>query len=83
MRALVVYSCFAIACALAGCGPGDPPKAVPAATGGSATAASGKVEAKKEEKHEKHEAPDSHGMPGMSELFKGDDKKEEKKDQKK
>ena len=52
------------------CGPGEPPKPTPAKA--SAT------EAKKEETH----APDTHGMPGMSELFKSDDKKDEKGEKK-
>jgi hypothetical protein len=63
---------------LAACGQsGEPPKA--AATGkpaaqAPAPAASGAptAEAKKEEKHD---TPDTHGMPGMSELFKDDPKK--------
>ena len=57
-----------------------PPKAatpavavVPATATASATASSAAaVEAKKEEKPD---VPDTHGMPGMADLFKGEDKK--------
>jgi hypothetical protein len=60
--------------ALAACGPGESPKATPAAAPTS-TATPTSVDAKKEAKHD---TPDTHGMPGMSELFKGDDKAGEK-----
>ena len=55
------------------CSPNDPSKAAPAAP--KSTAA---TDAKPEPKKEEHHTPDTHGMPGMSELFKGDDKAAEK-----
>ena len=59
---------------LAACGPSEPPKAAPAAAT-TTSAAPASADAKKEAKHD---TPDTHGMPGMSELFKGDDKAAEK-----
>lgn len=61
---------------LAACSRSEAPAPAAAAAPAGATASAVKAEAKKEEKHE---APDIHGMPGMSELFKGDDKKPEGK----
>jgi hypothetical protein len=77
MKATTIFAILAACAVLAACGPGEAPKATPAKATTGAPAA---VEAKKEEKRE---TPDTHGMPGMSELFKGDDKKDEKKDEKK
>ena len=59
---------------LAACGPGETPKAAPVAAT-TTPAAPANADARKEAKHD---APDTHGMPGMSELFKGDDKAAEK-----
>ena len=70
MRFPIAIVVLSAGCMLAACGPSDKPKVTPPAS----------TEAKTEAPH----APDTHGMPGMSELFKGDEKKpEEKKDDKK
>ena len=61
----------------AACGPGDAPK--PATSTTTTTTTATKTEVKAEEKPH---APESHGMPGMADLFKGDEKKDEKKDEK-
>ena len=64
-----------VAAALAACGkkPAEPQK--------PATAAAPAQEAPKDGgKAEEHtEAPDTHGMPGMADLFKGKDEKEPEK----
>jgi len=60
----------ALSLALAACGQSnDQSKATSSTPSAPATTAA--PEAKKEV----HEAPDTHGMPGMSELFKGKDEK--------
>ncbi len=81
-----LFTALIAALALTACGDSAPPKTTvpaaaapvapaagaPGAAPASAGSASAPVEAKKEEKHD---APDTHGMPGMADLFKGDDKK--------
>lgn len=62
--------------ALTACGPNETPKAMPTAAQTSTAAPIAKGESKKEEKMH---VPDTHGMPGMSELFKGGDKAGEKR----
>jgi ABC-type glycerol-3-phosphate transport system substrate-binding protein len=56
---------------LAACGQNTPPPAKPTSTT-STTSPSPSPAAKTEAKHE---TPDTHGMPGMSELVKGEEKK--------
>ena len=69
MKNFGVLAAIVTSLTLASCGRSEPTKAPPAATpsAGSAT----KAETKKEEAPH---APDLHGMPGMADLFKGDDK---------
>ena len=62
---------------IAACGPGEAPKATTSTTTTVTTGANTEVKVE-----EKPHAPESHGMPGMADLFKGDEKKDEKKDEK-
>jgi len=60
---------------LAACGGSEPPaapKPASAAPAPAATPESGKAEAKAE-------VPDTHGMPGMADLFKSDEEKKAEK----
>ena len=58
---------------LAACGPNEPPAP-------KTTSVNSNAEAKKETKPE---VPDTHGMPGMSDLFKTEEKAAEKAGEKK
>ena len=77
MKTTTAIALLAVGFLLCACKPNDPP--APPTTTTTTTTTTTKTEVKKEEKHE---VPDTHGMPGMAELFKGDEKKEEKKDEK-
>lgn len=68
MKNFAVIAAIVACLMLVACGRNEPPKATPAATPLSNAA---KAETKKDEAPH---APDTHGMPGMSELFKADDK---------
>ena len=73
MKSLAVAATFVASFALVACGRNEPPKATSAPLSGATTVT--QAEPKKEEAPH---APDTHGMPGMSELFKGDDKPADK-----
>ena len=76
MKRITAITAVVVGLALAACGSSDPPTAKTTPTTPPATNAAAKTEPK-------HDTPDTHGMPGMSELFKGDDKKADKADDKK
>ena len=73
MKNLAVVATFVASLVLVACGRNEPPKATPAPLSSATTVT--KAEPKKDEAPH---APDTHGMPGMSELFKGDDKPADK-----
>ena len=76
MRAIAAVGLAGLGLAVAACG--DSAKQ-PVPKVGVVNAVPAAVEAKAEPaKEAKHEAPDTHGMPGMAELFKGEDKTEKK-----
>lgn len=76
MRAIAAVGLAGLGLAVAACG--DSAKQ-PVPKVGVVNAAPAAFEAKAEPvKEAKHEAPDTHGMPGMAELFKGEDKTEKK-----
>lgn len=71
MKSLAAFTTLVTCLVLVACGRNESPKATPVATPLSSAANVPKAEIKKDEAPH---APDTHGMPGMSELFKGDDK---------
>jgi len=76
MRAIAGVGLVGLALAVAACGDSaKQPAPKVGVVNASATVAEAKVDPVKEAKHE---APDTHGMPGMAELFKGEEKPEKK-----
>jgi hypothetical protein len=74
MKTTATVLALATSAVLYACGGGaEPPKTAPAA---APKAEAPKAEAPKEEKKD---AAESHGMPGMSDLFKVEEKKPEEK----
>jgi hypothetical protein len=75
MKMTVAFAALVAGLALSACGRNEPPKA---ASGAPPTATATTMVKGQTKKEEKSDVPDTHGMPGMSELFKGDDKAGEK-----
>ena len=71
MKNLAAFTTLVTCLVLVACGRNESPKATPAATPFSIAANVPKAEIKKDDAPH---APDTHGMPGTSELFKDEDK---------
>jgi hypothetical protein len=77
MRLIAVVGIVGLTLAVGACG--DSAKQPPAPKVGVVNAATAPADAKAEPaKEAKHEAPDTHGMPGMADLFMGEEKAEKK-----
>jgi uncharacterized lipoprotein YbaY len=70
---------LAAAAALVGCEDKKPAPQAPPPTAAAPAPSAAPAPAGEAAKKEEIEAPDTHGMPGMSELFKDKDKKEPEK----
>ena len=80
MKSFGVITTLEACLVLVACGRNEPPKTTPVATPLFSAANVPKAEIKKDEAPH---APDTHGMPGMSELLQGDDKSAAKAREKK
>ena len=71
MKNFAIIAAIAASLVLVACGRDEPPKPSTTAKPLSSSTTAAKTETKKEEAPH---APDLHGMPGMADLFKGEEK---------